>query len=335
MIRESYKIWEKGEYSYPGYGNFSPTITAYLHEDDKTKRPAVLVVPGGGYYMVCSWEGEPVAESFYQKGYQTFVLTYTTNFRHMEPLGIQPLKDLSRAIVFLRKHADRFGINSSGIVVCGFSAGGHLSGSLAVHYMDEHLKENGIYQGISNRPDAAILCYPVITTQERYTNRDSFLNLLGIDAAPSQLEYMSLEKHVSDHTPPVFIWHTVTDELVPVENSILFARACIEQHVPVALHLFGRGPHGLSLANDMHLTKDLSSLYNMEQFFEALPDLIKAGESIPALFDYAGQTESEIEAIKKTYLENSRKMQTIEQTVEEVAMWTDMVHKWMLNFIGK
>lgn len=329
MNPKIYRIWEEGEYSYSGYGDFLPTVTAYLHEDGKTKRPAVLVVPGGGYYMVCPWEGEPVAEAFYRKGYQTFVLTYTTNFRYVEPLGLQPLKDLSRAVVFLRKNAERFGIDGFGLTVCGFSAGGHLCGSLAVHHEDQRLKETGGYQGISNRPDAAVLCYPVISTDECYTHRDSFFNLLGADASPSELEYMSLEKHVSGSTPPVFLWHTITDELVPVENSILFAQACIRHQVPAELHLFGRGPHGMSLADDTRLTKNLSSLYSMGQFFGALPDLIQAGESVPALFEYKGETESEIEAIKSAYLENTRKMQSISQTDGEIAMWTELADKWL------
>lgn len=331
MIRKTYKIWEEGEYSYPGYGDFSPTITAYIHEDKK-QRPALLVVPGGGYYMVCPWEGEPVAELFYQKGYQTFVLTYTTNFRYIEPLGLRPLKDLSRAVVFLRKNGDRFGLDSSRITICGFSAGGHLCGSLAVHHADECLKENGIYKGVSNRADAAVLCYPLLTTQERYTHRDSLLNLLGSHADSAKLEYMSLEKHVSANTTPVFLWHTVTDELVSVENSILFARACIKQNIPTELHLFGRGAHGLSLANDIHLLRNLSSPYNMEQFFAALPDLIKAGESVPSLFDYKGQQVSEIENIKETCLENLRKMQTITRAEDEIAQWTELVHKWLMSF---
>lgn len=329
MVPKSYKIWEEGEYGYSGYGNFLPTITAYLHEDDDKKRPAVLIVPGGGYYMVCPWEGESVAEAFCKKGYQTFVLTYTTNFRYIEPLGMQPLKDLSRAVVFLRKHADRFGVDSSKIAILGFSAGGHLCGSLAVHYVDEYLKETGEYRGISNRPDAVVLCYPLITTEERYTHKDSLYNLLGADASSSQLEYMSLERHVSGNTPPVFMWHTVTDELAPVENSILFTQACINQGISVELHLFGTGLHGLSLADNLHMTKDLSSLYCMKQFFEALPDLIEIGESVPGLFDYTGQSMSEIEKIKTDYFENTRRMQTIEQTDEEIAMWPELVHKWL------
>lgn len=329
MTRKTYKIWEKGEYDYPGYGNFSPTITAYLHENDGKERPAILVVPGGGYYMVCPWEGEPVAEAFYEKGYQVFVLTYTTNFRYMKLLGNQPMRDLSRAVVFLRKNAAELGINIAEIAICGFSAGGHLCGSLMVHHAEEQFREEGEYKGISNRPDAVILCYPVITTEESYTHKESLLNLLGNQTTPEQQEYMSLEKWVSDNAPPVFLWHTVTDEFVPVENSMMFAKACIEKHVPTELHLFDSGPHGMSLGNDNYLLKNLSALYNMEQLFEALPDLIKNGQSIPGLFEYNGQKISDIEAIKKTYLKNIRETETVHEVNDSIAMWTELVNKWL------
>ena len=155
-------LWEKEEYQYPCAGEFLPNITAYLHEDE-TARPAVLVVPGGGYAMVSPTEGEIVAKQFFEAGCQAFVLTYTTNMFQIAPLHKQPLADISRAVRTIRGHAESLRVRSDRIACCGFSAGAHLVGSLAVHYQDAALKE-GPFRDVSNRPDVVLLCSPVITS---------------------------------------------------------------------------------------------------------------------------------------------------------------------------
>lgn len=165
METKRYNIWEEGEYSYPMACGFVPNLMSYLHEDREETRACVLVVPGGGYAVVSPTEGEIVAKRFYEKGYQTFVLTYTTNLLGNEPLRLQPLQDVSRAVRYLRKHAEQFGIDAKKLVLCGFSAGAHLCGSLCVHYGD--VDDQGTYEDVSNRPDAAILSYPVITSGEK------------------------------------------------------------------------------------------------------------------------------------------------------------------------
>lgn len=126
MKKETYRIWREEEYSYPMAYGFLPKITAYLHEDGKA-RGGILVVPGGAYMAVSPTEGELVALKFYEMGYQTFVLTYTTNLLQMEPLKMQPLRDISRAVRYIRKKGEDFAIADGRIAVCGFSAGGHLS----------------------------------------------------------------------------------------------------------------------------------------------------------------------------------------------------------------
>ena len=216
-------LWEYGEYEYPCAGNFLPNITAYLHEDEQM-RPAMIVVPGGGYAMVSPTEGEIVAKKFYHAGYQAFVLTYTTNMFRVKALGKQPLKDISRAVRYIRKHAGELKTIENMVVCCGFSAGAHVVGSLAVHYQDEELKSES-FKEMSNRPDAVLLSYPVITTGE-YAHKDSFELLLGPEPTKELLVWASLEKQVSSDTPPTFLWQTLTDDLVPVENSILYAKAC-------------------------------------------------------------------------------------------------------------
>ncbi|MDR4946120.1 alpha/beta hydrolase [Neobacillus cucumis] len=257
-------------------GQFIPNVVTYIHEKDECKRPAMIVVPGGGYSIVSPTEGEIVAKEFYRKGYNAFVVTYTTNLLKTSSLWLQLLKDLSKAVMFVRKRAEQFNINSSNVVICGFSAGGHLCGSLAVHHNITELVLDGEYEGINNRPDAVILSYPVITSGE-YGHKDSFISLFGSDATEEELEYMSLEKHVTQKTPPNFIWQTAADELVPVENSYLFANACKEQGVVYKQHVFGNGRHGLSLANEDWASGHYGGDYTMQQLYETVQYLVDNG----------------------------------------------------------
>lgn len=293
MKTERAVIWENGEYTWPQGFGFVPFLTAFIHEETKQERPCVLVVPGGAYYIVSPTESTNVAMSFYEKGYNTFVLTYTTNLLAAVPLKAQPMKDLSRAIRYIRKHAERYGIDTEKIAVCGFSAGGHLTASVGVHYMDI-AEENPEYAEFSNRPDALILSYPVIAS-DSYTHKGSMSNLLGFydseDAKPSnqmlpgcktpqeEASYMNLYQWVNEKTPPAFLWHTVTDEAVPVENSLLFAQACRNNGVTHALHLFSHGPHGLSIATKEWQNGLYGELYTLEPFEKTLA-AIKRQEAI-------------------------------------------------------
>ena len=165
MKKQTINLWNKEDYTYPCAGEFLPNITAYLHEDEDVHL-AMLVVPGGGYAFVSPTEGEIVAKRFYEAGYQAFVLTYTINMYQLAPLKKQPLRDISRAVRYIRNFAECLRIKCDQVVCCGFSAGAHLTGSLAVHYQDQELAKE-LYAEISNRPDAVILCYPVITSGEK------------------------------------------------------------------------------------------------------------------------------------------------------------------------
>jgi acetyl esterase/lipase len=118
----------------------------------------------------------------------------------------------------------------------GSSAGGHLAACYCTLENPEH------------RADALILSYPVITAATGFCHGGSFVNLLGKGYSEKQAREWSPELHVSEKTPPCFIWHTFADESVPAENSLLFARALKEKNVPFELHVFPNGPHGLSLA---------------------------------------------------------------------------------------
>lgn len=244
------EIWDKNEYDYPAAYGFVPFIKAYLHKDFKdAHRGVMLVVPGGGYCMCMPYDGEPTAFEFFEKGYDVYVLTYTTDITFSKPLKDQPLKDISRAVRLIRRARLDAGIRNEKLVLCGFSAGGHLCGTLTVHYKDVRDPDK-ILNTISNRPDAAILSYPVIT-MGRYTQKETKDALLGKSPSRAENDYYSLEKNIDENTPPCFIWQTATDDLVPVKNSYLMAQALIDKGIPCAHYVFPFGMHGLSIGHEI------------------------------------------------------------------------------------
>lgn len=336
MQRKKIYLWDREEYQYPCAGEFLPNITAYLHEEEKA-RPVMLVVPGGGYAMVSPTEGEIVAKVFFEAGYQAFVLTYTTNMFQVAPLEKLPLRDISRAVRYIRKYADELRVQSDRIACCGFSAGAHLTGSLAVHYQDSILAEEPMAE-ISNRPDAVLLCYPVITSGEK-AHRGSFDLLLGNEPEEEKLAWASLERHVTADTPPAFLWQTLTDELVPVENSILYTQACHKAGVPCELHLFMEGAHGMSLANEDWASGNFGedSLYTMEQQWQTMKALYARNpEAIPEVFAVAAQTESlagfAAEWSKAT--EAFRQQPQKQKADASIAQWPTLALTWLEKMLG-
>ena len=274
------EIWEKGEYKYPYAFDFTPNMRAYLIDDGEV-HPCMMVLPGGGYAVVVPPEGELVAKEFNKRGYNCFVMTYTTNQTMREPVRDQAMNDLARAIRFARKNCDKYRIDPDKLFVCGFSAAGHVCASVC-DYWEELTDDNPEYKDISCRPDAAILSYPVITSGE-YAHQDSFRFLIGADIydrtdneAKTLLDRYSLEKNVKETTPPCFIWQTVTDNLVPVENSYLYAEALKKKGIKYAHHVFSEGWHGLSIPNEDWATGKHGEPYTAEQSF-ALVKAMKEG----------------------------------------------------------
>lgn len=204
---------------------------------------AVVICPGGGYHFVSPREAAPIARAWNQAGFCAFVLTYSCEGL---PLEKRPLHQLSWAVSNVKKMAGHYGYSPDRVITCGFSAGGHLAGSLGVTWNRPEWFLEGTDLSL-HRPAAQVLCYPVITAGE-YAHRGSFDNLAGTDRE-QQAKY-SLENLVSEHTPPTFLWHTMEDEAVPVENTLLFSQKLKECHVPQEVHLFPFGAHGLSLATD-------------------------------------------------------------------------------------
>ena len=274
------EIWEKGEYKYPYAFDFTPNMRAYLIDDGEV-HPCMMVLPGGGYAVVVPPEGELVAKEFNKRGYNCFVMTYTTNQTMREPVRDQAMNDLARAIRYARKYCDKYRIDPDKLYVCGFSAAGHVCASVC-DYWEDLTDENPEYKDISCRPDAAVLSYPVITSGE-FAHQDSFRFLIGADIydrtddeAKALLDRYSLEKNVKDTTPPCFIWQTVTDNLVPVENSYLYAEALKKKGIKHAHHVFSEGWHGLSVSNEDWAAGNHGEPYSAEQSF-ALVKAMKEG----------------------------------------------------------
>lgn len=210
-------------------------------------RPCIMVCPGGGYGALAPHEGGHIADWLNTAGFHAAVLSYRLGSAgHRHPAMIH---DAQRGLRLLRHHAPDWQIKPDGIGVLGFSAGGHLASSLAVHHARLACEEDDLAPHVPARPDAAVLCYPVIDMAGAAAHTGSRTNLLGPDPDPDLCELMSTHRHVDHATPPTFLWHTAEDAGVAMDNSVLFAQGCRAAGVPVELHIYPHGRHGLGLAD--------------------------------------------------------------------------------------
>lgn len=221
-----------------------PTLTAYLPAEGKSSGTSFLVLPGGGYGSLARHEGETYAKWLAQQGIAAYVLKYrlgSSGYRH--PVMVE---DAARAVRTVRAWARRDGRDPARIGIIGSSAGGHLASTLLIRNDGGNPGALDLIERESSRPDLGVLCYPVITSGE-HAHRGSFKNLLGDNPSPELLQQLSTELHVTKETPPTFLWHTVEDAAVPVENSLLFASALAKAGVPFELHVYEKGTHGMGL----------------------------------------------------------------------------------------
>ncbi|MCM1023480.1 MAG: alpha/beta hydrolase [Prevotella sp.] len=231
------------------------------------KRPAVVICPGGGYEYCSEREAEPIAVRFAAYGIQAFVLRYSCMKRF--PTN---LLEAARAVAYVRENAEELGVDPDKIMICGFSAGGHLAASLAVHWKKSFMTDALGGDNSLWKPNGAVLCYPVITAGEK-RHDGSIANIAGDDVKLREL--VSLENQVGGDVPPVFLWHTADDGCVPVENTLMFAAALAEKKIPFACHIFEKGAHGLSLCDECAASGDEHFNPDCGRWFSMAVDWIK------------------------------------------------------------
>ncbi len=231
-----------------------PTLQAYLPESSSVSVPAIVVCPGGGYGGLARHEGHDYALWLNEQGLAAFVLKYrlgSKGYRH--PAMLQ---DAARAVRMVRAKASEWKVDPKRVGIMGSSAGGHLASTLVTHFDAGDSAATDPVERQSSRPDIGILCYPVISMGP-WGHGGSRRNLLGDKPSQDVIWNLSNELQVTPETPPCFLWHTAEDKAVPLENSLLFAAALSKAGVPLDLHIYQKGRHGIGLANGHQWTQAL------------------------------------------------------------------------------
>jgi acetyl esterase/lipase len=249
---QTYPLWPQGAPAAAGsdagdeyHSGDIPTLTVYLPPKEKASGASIVICPGGGYgFLATEHEGKDVALWLNSLGVAGVVLKYRIAPKYKHPA---PLDDARRAIRMVRSKSKEWGLDPDRVGVLGFSAGGHLASTLATHFLGAHPIPGDAVNGFTDRPDVAILVYPVVSFTAEYSHKGSAKNLLGEGATKEQLTELSNETQVTDKTPPTFLAHTLADTGVPMENSLAFAMALRKHKVPFELHIFEKGQHGLGL----------------------------------------------------------------------------------------
>ena len=252
MITQKIDLYEYFKLNRNGANGGYLTVYARTESAEMKKRlrPAMLVLPGGAYAMLSDREGESVALKFLEKGYVSFVLSYSLQTKYPTPLD-----EAQMAVAYIRDNAELYNVDSNHVCAVGFSAGGHLTGLLATAKSDEAILKRSIDE---LKPNAVILSYPVVT-MSKLTHIESRHNITG--GNEKLYDKLSIDKRVDENTVPAFIWHTYEDDCVPMENALMLVTAYRNNNIPFALHIFEHGPHGLSLADDETCEFDSTNEY--------------------------------------------------------------------------
>ncbi|MEZ4681112.1 MAG: alpha/beta hydrolase [Caldilineaceae bacterium] len=218
--------------------NPAPTIACYLPAAEKRSGVGLVILPGGGYRTLADHEGKGYADYFVQAGISCFVVTYRLGAEgHRHPAMVE---DALAAIHTVRSRAAEWGVEPGKIGLMGSSAGGHLTAHTLVAH-NRYATDNSL------RPDFGILCYPVIRMRGDFVHEGCRTNLLGEEPSEDLIGEVAVDELVTAATPPCFLWHTVEDAAVPVENSLIFAGQLRQHGVPFELHIYPKGRHGLGL----------------------------------------------------------------------------------------
>lgn len=262
MINKTYNLKEDG----------TANLKTYILEDGEfarkgMKRPAIIVCPGGGYTMVSKDEGEPVAMFFNRHGYHAFVLEYSVKIDNPFPTA---LKELARAMSIVRENSEEWLINDE-ISVVGFSAGGNLALSLGIYYNKPIITSEMGLSPEQIRPSRIILGYPAVTLHSKSKGGEippALIELMDKGLMPDfrgpnikeillghegvteeEAEQLNLLNYLHESMPPTFIWGSYEDTVIPASDLTGLAAGLYKLGVPCELHMFGHGPHGVSLCD--------------------------------------------------------------------------------------
>jgi acetyl esterase/lipase len=240
-----------------------PEIDVYLPTKRFSSGQAVVICPGGGYWIL-AWdlEGTDIAKYFNSIGIAAIVLKYRlpTYGNTVDPSKV-PLMDAQRAMRLVRSNASKWNINPEKIGIMGFSAGGHLASTLGTHFDYGNKTSTDSIERVSCRPDFMILMYPVISFVDSSTHTGSRDALLGPNPDKEQLNNFSNELQVKSDTPPAFFVHADNDTGVPVENTLLMYKALRAKQIPAELHILSEGEHGFGLGTgNEHINSWTNSL---------------------------------------------------------------------------
>lgn len=240
-----------------------PGIDVYLPTKRFSSGQAVVICPGGGYWILAyDLEGTDIAKYLNSIGVAGIVLKYRlpTYGNCIEPHKA-PLMDAQRAMRLVRSNASRWNIDPKKIGIMGFSAGGHLASTLGTHFDYGNPAAEDSVEKLSCRPDFMILMYPVITFTDSCMHKGSRDALLGKDPDTNLVKYYSNELQVKKDTPPAFFVQADNDTGVPVENALLMYRALRAKKISAELHIISEGEHGfgLGIGND-HIASWTNSL---------------------------------------------------------------------------
>ncbi len=254
-----HKVIELKDYfEFLGENGKNPTLTLYLPYNmvemnrQNQKRPCMLICPGGGYGMCSERESEPIALNLLSEGFNVFVLNYSVD-PHRFPSQI---REVAASMEMIYGNAEEWNCDTSKIAIMGFSAGGHLAAHYSTMFDCKEVRE--VFPE-SKSVNASVLCYPVISADFSKTHQGSFFNLLGHKPDAEEEKYFSCELNVKETTPPAFIWHTAEDGCVPVANSLVYAKALTDNKIPVELHIYPFGGHGLSTC-DKHTCNNVDEI---------------------------------------------------------------------------
>ncbi|MGB8453008.1 MAG: alpha/beta hydrolase [Anaerocolumna sp.] len=262
MIHQTFKL----------SGTTQAIMTSYILDDGEygrkgMKRPAVVICPGGGYTIVSKNEGEPVALFFNRHGYHAFVIEYSVKINHPFPTALQ---ELAVAMSIIKAKKEEWLIQDE-IYAAGFSAGGNLALSLAIYASQPVITSDiGLtYEQV--RPAGLILGYPAVTLHPKHEGGELPKELEELmdkglmpdfrgpgireiligheNVSEKEAESLNLLKYLHGDLPPVFIWGSYEDSIIPATDLTMFATRLYELSVPCELHMFGSGPHGVSLCD--------------------------------------------------------------------------------------